>query len=270
LNNPEKRIEGFDIAKTLAILLLFFVHSNLNQTQPLLTQGIQYFFLGIFFYASGYFSASSLKKRGRFRLLARSTLTVFVPYIVFAAFYLIIEYPRYTSNFPAFATGLNIYAPFGIKSYNLWFIPAFMICYLISALCFDIPFILGIGVLGIFIFQATVTNFLHWLLPIFLVVYLFGYFHNRVRLRDYLTIAILAFTLFFIPLYISSAEGSNLQAMSGWTLYTLSSVVPFMYLMSKVHLKIPSVRKISESTLYIYLAEPAVTSFLAIAVSGTL
>lgn len=264
-----KRIEGFDIAKTVAIILLFFVHSNLSQTQFFIVQRIQYFFLGIFFYASGYFAVSSIERRGRLGFLKHSSLTLYVPYVAFVIFYLMIGYPRYTNNFLYFVSGLNLYAPLGIESYNLWFIPALLFCYLISAFCFDHLFVLGVGILSVFVFQALNPTFLHWLLPIFLVVYFFGYLHRRIGLRRYLVLVVLLFSLFFVPTYLLSVEGSNIQAMGKETLYTLILVLPFMLLMSRIHVEIPMVRKISESTLYIYLAEPIVTSVLAITIFGT-
>ena len=125
------RIDELTDLKAIAIVLFFFVHSSLQVSMPALTlEWIQTWFLGALFFVSGYLTFNGFSSRGQSirRFLAHRVCSVYVPFVLIMAFYVladnIVHYDP--AGFFSHASLLSLFAIFTegrFMMYQFWFIP---------------------------------------------------------------------------------------------------------------------------------------------------
>lgn len=134
LYDPSGRIEAIDILKGIGILLLLLSHSISGESH--LKTWIFSFHMPLFFWCTGYLIAANHPRgealKGNLRtLIARKTLSVLVPYVIFSlmivAYLFLLELLHsHTFDTEAFVEKLlSIVTLRGIES--LWFLPCLLI-----------------------------------------------------------------------------------------------------------------------------------------------
>lgn len=134
LYDPSGRVEFLDVMKGLGILLLLLSHSI--SSGSLLKTWIFSFHMPLFFWCSGYLIAvkypNSKGLQGKIgRLLAKKTLKILVPYIVFSL--LIIAYQvllrlLHSHTFDSSTVISNLVRIFQLKGMeSLWFLPCLLL-----------------------------------------------------------------------------------------------------------------------------------------------
>ena len=251
-----KRLLGLDVARVVGILLLFPVHSGLSQVYPQVVDLLQYFFLGIFFYASGYLARPKGKS---FRVFMKDKLLgIYLPFVIIAILCHLVYPARFQNNVLTDVTGLLLYAPFTLAGYDLWFIPALLLFFLITAAFRNRTTVLIGSFLALSVFQiATNATVLDWKVPIFAIVFLAGYLDTLYAPSGLLLLVP------FAVLYGIADNGSVAQVMSINTFTTLLTVVPLMKMLTYMKTRSNLLELVAGSTLFIYLLEPLVSLALA-------
>jgi hypothetical protein len=162
------RIDELTDLKAIAIVLLFFVHSNLQLSMPVLTlEWITPWFLSALFFVSGYLTFSGFSSRGQSirEFLAHRVRSVYLPFALIMAFYVladnIVHYD--IAGFFSHASLLSLFAIFTEGRFAMlqfWFIPQ----------------LLGFTILSVFLEKYIRNDLAQYLvLTALFVVNLFGY-----------------------------------------------------------------------------------------------
>jgi fucose 4-O-acetylase-like acetyltransferase len=138
------RIAEFDLLKTLALLLIVFVHSDLYRVFPDIIRPTQWFLVSSFFFVSGFLAFNSFHNREAsiIRFFKTKFVTLYIPFFVVSIFYFILQLilglakpdPLYLLSH---LTMINIFDALN-TAYNwdfLWFIPylllfMFLFCFI--------------------------------------------------------------------------------------------------------------------------------------------
>ena len=130
------RIAEFDWLKTLALLLIVFVHSDLYFVFPELMYPTQWFLVSCFFFVSGFLAYNSLHKRDASirHFLKSKILMLYVPFVAVSVFYSFLQAAIGSMKFNLLQllsqiTLINILDVMN-SAYNwdfLWFVPYLLV-----------------------------------------------------------------------------------------------------------------------------------------------
>ena len=259
---PANRLLGLDIAKVLAILLLFPVHSGLAQIYPQYVNLLQYFFLGVFFYVAGYLAHP--EKKPALSFMKDKLVDIYVPFAVFVLAYHTVQNVRFHNSILVDVTGLSLYAPYTLDAYHLWFVPLLLLLFVLTVALYRRPLLLVSATFAILLFQVA-TNFsvLDWKVPIFAVVYLAGYLDTLNGVSSMLLLVGFGSSLAVLP------QNGAPQGMVLGIATTLLMVLPVMKVLARLRARGTLLEVIAGSTLFIYLVEPFASTFLAESLYGT-
>ena len=252
------RLGGYDLAKTFSILLLFPVHSFILASYPVVGDVMNYLFLGIFFYVSGFFACHELETKSSEEFLKNKIRKLYVPYAFFTVFYALCipEFGTDLNGIVKLLLGLGLYRGSWIVGQYLWFVPCLLVY---------------MAVLGLFhnkhaclMLWAAALYLQPWMdarIAIYFPVFLLGAYSSKTSLTNLAMIVGVA----YLGAYCSMPP---LPSLFQATLATILLVLPAVYVFSHVTMKIPLTETIAKSTLYIYLLEPCVGYVAGILLAG--
>ena len=277
-----KEIDEFYWIKTLSILLLFFVHSNLFFAQNPIMEYVNYFMLSNFFFISGFLTFAS-QKRGLKRFWKNRLVRVYIPFLLFLAIYRFLDwfinnftnefsYPSVTRAIDYIYTIalLNIFKQniFPINELtHLWFVPvlfAFMLLIITmerttNRLSIQIFVILSLIVLNGFLFSSNAPIALSERFMLFLINFAAGFWIAKTGKIDKIQNPwILPLGAIFYLLLFLTPEGLGLELY--WLrhsvlalLATITAISFFARIRSYSWIKL-----IASSALMVYLSEPLI------------
>jgi len=276
-----ERLRGLDDLKSVCLLLLFLVHSDLVHSNYELVFRLQGLLLGGFFLVSGYLTYLSLSHRSIRQFIANKALKLYVPYVLVVLLYYWTE--QYTNN-PLFnhwpsdapiihVLGLNVldrYKAGNYNPYHLWYIPVLITYMALFALFNKIrnrwqKF--SMAILIYVLVCLTWPNGLNMELEWYYLPFMIGYFMAEWKLIEHLNvwwIPLLALAAFRMtqPLLHSNWEALNhLFTFTGEGFYSVS--VALLVLAIFKWIKPPLLGRLAKYSLATYLLEPFVSYLLS-------
>ena len=292
--NNQKRLAELDWLKSLALLLLVFVHSILYFSFPSIIYPVEWFMLSTFFFISGFLTFNSFKRRGlSIRGFFKSKFkSIYLPFLVGAILFFVIGTATGMTNADPLSLvfhglSLNIFNRFNSGVYNLdylWFIPLLLVFMLIACLL-EQHFknvkvqVITISAMWLLSLLAWVYNSplkLDWNFSQYFLVFMIGFWLSKSG--KYESVLKPKMALVIAPIFaFFSLNLSNLFAFSSalettkYLLYfhgrsillSLSAILLVLILLKK--LKAPHnqfIKMVAETSLFIYLLEPLLSTAL--------
>lgn len=280
-------INDFSNLRGLAILSIFFVHSNLYLSiNPIITL-IQIWFIGILFFVSGYLTCNSFRKRGLKigKFLIHRLAAIYIPFVLIMAFYVMNDiYGNYpVSGFVTHASLLSFFAIFQEGTFCMglfWFVPT-LFGFTVIMIFLD-KYLKNNGLQLIILFGLLIFNFVNYFFytPLrfnlnfgtYIFLFATGYFickNNWIEKAKKLPTTIISFSIFvFILAVLYTYFFGVLYPLSvfvvNWIYYpifVLSTIPVLLTLSNYFQNKWPSSKALvflsilSSCSLYIYLLE---------------
>jgi hypothetical protein len=184
------KIDELTDLKAIAILLLFFVHSNLQISANLFSVALQEWMLSAFFFVSGYLTWVSFSNRA-YSIRAFSLhrmIQVYIPFVLIMALYVftptIVYYsvPGFLSH-ASFLSVFQVFAQGQFEMYQFWFVPdllAFSALYIVMAkypsrTLWRLSIIAAIFIFDLASYTYAAPFRLEYNIGLYLVVFAFGY-----------------------------------------------------------------------------------------------
>jgi hypothetical protein len=287
-----RRIDELTDLKAIAIVLLFFVHSNLQLSMHEITaEWIVPWFLSVLFFVSGYLAFNSFngRKQNIRDFLVHRLLSVYLPFVLIMGFYVLADNINYysPSGFLSHASFLSLLDFFSIGTFDMrqfWFIPELLGFTVLLAILEkhvknDLAQYLTLAALFIFNFisYAWTPRFLNWNFGFYIFVFAVGFTtckrnwlqklrDMRIFLASLLILILISLISYFIPLSafnLSTVLGRSQYFSFIWirsTAFSLSSIItlltPLFYFRSILPGRILAIPEfLGSHTLYIYLWE---------------
>lgn len=294
------RIAEFDWLKTLALLLLVFVHSDLYSVFPEIIYPLQWFMLSCFFFVSGFLSFDSFNNCGTsIRGFCRSKiLSLYAPFVAASVFYIVLEaamgVPMDPLRLLANVSLLNVFEAFNYV-YNwgaLWFIPYLMVFMLI--LCLVKKYVrnvrVQIGLVSVMWFGTILAWAYDSPLKIgmvfsqYFLVFMIGAWFNEFKLYDRVMklrtacftvplVALFSLNLSFLFTFDNTTEALKSLMYSNVRSIVLSVSVILLILPLLRKLRVPGnrfIELVASGSVLIYLIEPFVSYIVRILAFGQL
>ena len=284
------RIDELTDLKAIAIVLLFFVHSNLQITMPAITlDWITPWFLSALFFVSGYltFSGFFSRKQSIREFLGHRFWSVYLPFVLIMGFYVladnIVHYG--IAGFFSHASLLSLFAYFSegkFAMYQFWFIPqligfTILLVFLQKYVKNDLAqysALIGLFIFNVFSYAYNTPWSFEWNFGFYLFVFAVGFtvckrnWLQRLRSAKILSILVLILIASYfisLPTLDLNTELGRAQYFSyTWirsTAFSLSSVMVLLTLLFYLRRTFRSRRMyaipefLGSYTLYIYLWE---------------
>lgn len=292
------RIAEFDWLKTLALLLLIFVHSDLYFAFPEIIYPVQWFLISCFFFVSGFLAFDSFHRREASvrDFLKSKILSLYVPFMAASVLYFVLELSvGMTADPLRLLSHVFLLSIFDIWNsiYNfgfLWFIPYLLVFIIIF--CFLEKYVKNAKFQVLLVSCGWFCTILAWVynVPIklglvfsqYFLVFMIGVWLNKLEMYERVIDSRTAYVA--IPLIsLFSLDLSDLLAFDGATGYlknllyfcgrstvlSLSTILLVLLFLRKLRLpRYYFVESIAKTSVLIYLMEPFFSYILCTFVFG--
>jgi hypothetical protein len=292
-------ITEFNYLKISALILLIFVHSDLIFTYPSIIYPIQWFLLSAFFFVSGFLAYDSFHNRDNNlkRFFKSKARHLYLPFMIATIFYFVFQNILASKTFDLVKLGyqlsmLNVFDRLN-SIYNwasLWFIPYLLAFMLIICLIEKYLKNVKIQILAVsVVWLSTITLWvfdspfrLGQLFSQFLLVFMFGFFLNKLKVYDrFMSFKMAAivislviffsfdFSGFFTYTNITNAFQAQLYFNIRSIVLTLGLVLLTLLFLRKIRVpKNGFGKKIATKSAFIYLSEPFISFLILTYVFG--
>lgn len=238
------KIDELTDLKAIAILLLFFVHSNLQISANLFSVAVQEWMLSTFFFVSGYLTWIGFTNRQKSirAFTLHRFVQVYIPFVVIMAFY-VFAYPFVVYSFAGFLSHasflslLNVFSEGQFEMYQFWFIPdllAFGTLYIILGKYVErsrwrLGIITAILILDVVAYAFTSPFRLEYNIGLYLLLFAFGYeiasnhLIDRIRHLHWTLIPLIIVAVASVYVLFTYLGSPDLSTVAGRAIYFSSS-----------------------------------------------
>ncbi len=292
----QSRRTEFDYLKTIALVLLLFVHSSLLFAFPEVVYPVEWFILSVFFFVGGFLAYSSFQKRSQ-RLTSffkSKVVSLYIPFIIVLVLYFLFQTQlgimnRLINATPSgllyYGSLLNIFEVCNTDAYlyHLWFVP-YLLIFMTISVCLEkyvknvkaqILLVSFLWVLGILGWVVDAPWKLGWAFSQYLLVFMTGFWLNKCDACDKIVksnalVIVFMFTIIFFSVNLSYFfVSNNLIEILKYQLYvnTRTFALSLSVIFLAAHFIRTRVRGnrfitlIAKQSLLIYLVEPLVSTF---------
>ncbi len=279
----------FDWLKALGLVLLIFVHSDLQFSSPEPIQTLMWFLLSGFFFVSGFLSRDSfLKHNESIRSFFKSKLrSLYIPFAAACLLYFVLETTVGAIKLDFVRLGsrllfLNFFEAVNSRPLynwgNLWFIPYLLGFMLIF--CLMEKYVKKIGFQIIVVSVIWLFSILSWAFGFpmkigadfsqYLLIFMLGFWLNKVRMYEKIMqiktayLAAPSFALFSVNLSYALNYGTAIDSLKSLLYSNVRSIVlgltaVLLVLLFLKKTKFPGnkfVRAVASASVFVYLFEP--------------